>query len=332
MTARRLGLMATAALALGMLGAVPKVGPGSLLGPTPAAAQTGHDLFQQALVKEQAEGDLRGAISLYERIVQDFASDRPLAANALVQMGQCYERLGSQEARKAQEAYRQVLENYADQPEPVEQARARLAALSRPSPAGEPTIQSRLLLAGLYGDEVEFNGGTTPNGRDLVYIDWESGNLAIRDLTTGASRMLTNDGYDPGYPTQARVSPDGRWVAYSWAQNEPYRMELRVVGMTGPGSRTLQGAIEVWSPSWSRDGRHVALALQTHEKRGTEIAWVSVEDGSKTTLATFPQRFVPALDVSPDDRFVAVEFPVEEDSARFDIALLATDGRTWWRH
>ena len=61
-------------------------------------AQTGHDLFQQALVKERADGDLRGAIDIYERIAQEFTADRQLAAKALVQLGQCYEKLGSTEA------------------------------------------------------------------------------------------------------------------------------------------------------------------------------------------------------------------------------------------
>jgi Tol biopolymer transport system component len=289
----------------------------------PALAQTGHDLFQQALVKEQAEGDLQAAIALYQRIVQEFAADRALAAKALVQMGQCHERLGSQEA---QDAYRQVLEEYADQAESVEQARARLAALSRPSPSAEPTIQARRLMSGLYGDEVEFNGGPTPDGRDLVYIDWESGNLAIRDLASGQTRMLTDDGYDPGYPTQAQVSPDGRSVAYSWAQNKPFGMELRVVGLAGSSPRTLQSANGVYSPSWSRDGRQIAAAFYQEGISDTEVAWVSVEDGSKTSLATFPRRFAPRISHSPDDRFVAVAFPVEEDSARSDIALLATDG------
>ncbi|MFH1763420.1 MAG: hypothetical protein ABIF09_04420, partial [Gemmatimonadota bacterium] len=66
----------------------------TLLMNAPGMAQTGHDLFQQALVKEQADGDLRAAIALYQRIVQEFAADRALAARALVQMGQCHERLG----------------------------------------------------------------------------------------------------------------------------------------------------------------------------------------------------------------------------------------------
>jgi Tol biopolymer transport system component len=318
MKTRRTGLIAITLAALGALGST------TVLGPAPALAQTGHDLFQQALVKEQADGDLRGAIDLYERIVRDFDDDAALAARALIQMGQCYERLGSQEARNA---YRQVLERYPNEAESAAQARARLAALDRPlpPPAAEENIQARLLLSGHYGD-VEFSGGPSPAGQNLVYIDWESGNLAIRDLTSGQSRMLTDDGYDPGYPLQAQVSPDGRWVAYTWAQNEPYGMELRLVGMEGSAPRTLESAYDIASPSWSRDGRHVAVALHDGEKAGTEIAWIAVADGSKTTLLTFPQTFVPMMSHSPDDRFVAVSFPVEEDSARSDIALLATDG------
>jgi hypothetical protein len=77
----------------------------ALLDAVPVLAQTGHDLFQQALVKERADGDLRGAIEIYERIAREFTPDRPLAAKALVQLGQCYEKLGSTEAERA---YRRV--------------------------------------------------------------------------------------------------------------------------------------------------------------------------------------------------------------------------------
>ena len=90
-------------------------------------AQSGHDLFQQALVKERAEGKLQEAIDLYDRIVRDFPDDHALAAKALVQMGQCYEKLGKEGAKKA---YERVVRDYADQAEPLQLARARLAALT----------------------------------------------------------------------------------------------------------------------------------------------------------------------------------------------------------
>ncbi len=57
-------------------------------------AQNGYDLFHQALVKERAEGNFEEAIQLYQRITEEFAGDRTLAARALVQMGQGYEKLG----------------------------------------------------------------------------------------------------------------------------------------------------------------------------------------------------------------------------------------------
>ena len=74
-----------------------------------SAAPSGYDLFQKALVKERAEGNIDEAIQLYQRIVKDFAADRTVAAKALVQIGQCYEKLGKEEARKA---YQRVLREF----------------------------------------------------------------------------------------------------------------------------------------------------------------------------------------------------------------------------
>jgi tetratricopeptide (TPR) repeat protein len=57
-------------------------------------AESGADLFQKALVKERAAGNLEEAIQLYERVAREFRSDRALAARALVQAARCYEKLG----------------------------------------------------------------------------------------------------------------------------------------------------------------------------------------------------------------------------------------------
>ena len=200
--------------------------------PTPALAQTGSDLFQQALVKEQAEGDLRGAITLYERIVRDFSGNRTLSANALVQMGQCYERLGSQEAERA---YQRVVRDYPDQTEIVTLARARLAALQRVEPTG---IVTRELHSWRHGERSGLS--PTPDGRQLVAMDWETGNLVVRDLETDRSRFLTRDATwsDPEqWAYSARVSPDGRTVAYTWATGP--EASLRLIGLDGSNPRVL---------------------------------------------------------------------------------------------
>ena len=81
---------------------------------------SGHATFQQALAKERVDGNLQEAIKLYERVVTEFASDRALAAKALVQVGLCYEKLGRDEAVKA---YERLVRDFADQEGAVAHAR-----------------------------------------------------------------------------------------------------------------------------------------------------------------------------------------------------------------
>src|SRR5262245_4655152 len=75
-------------------------------------AQSGHELFQQALSKERAEGNLTEAIKLYQRVVDTASTDHALAAKALLQLGRCYEQLGNTEARTA---YERLIARYPDQ-------------------------------------------------------------------------------------------------------------------------------------------------------------------------------------------------------------------------
>jgi tetratricopeptide (TPR) repeat protein len=65
--------------------------------------------LRAAMEKETVKGDLKGAIDQYKKLAQ--GKDRAVAAKALVRMGQCYEKLGDAEARKA---YERVVREYAD--------------------------------------------------------------------------------------------------------------------------------------------------------------------------------------------------------------------------
>jgi Tol biopolymer transport system component len=296
--------------------------------PTPALAQTGSDLFQQALVKEQAEGDLQGAIALYERIVRDFSGDRTLSANALVQIGQCYERLGSQEAERA---YQRVVQDYPEQTEIVTRARARLAELRRPPARSEG---SAIVLRQIPADDGFMDGGALRDGRSFVYVDYATGDVAVQDLVSGKSRRLTHEGTweSPAqYAINVSASADGKWAAYTWERqldSASSVIELRVVGMDGSPPRVLCSNTDgVGYPmSWSSDGRHVAVwAFDSVDHTGS-IAWVSVSDGTMRRLATFPGWEWASLSHSPDDRFVVAEYPVAEDSGRYDLFLVATGG------
>src|SRR5947209_8417381 len=128
-------------------------------------AQSGNDLFQQALVKERTEGNIAEAIKLYETIVQKFGADRKLAAKALFQIGQAYERLGNPEARKA---YERVARDFADQTETAAEARMRLAALE-----GARSLDRLAPRVVKEGPHDQF-ASITPDDR-MIMTDWSTG-------------------------------------------------------------------------------------------------------------------------------------------------------------
>ena len=59
-----------------------------------ASAQTALELYQRALVQEQAAGNLPQAIELYRQAARQAGSDRGLAARALIRAAGSYEKLG----------------------------------------------------------------------------------------------------------------------------------------------------------------------------------------------------------------------------------------------
>ena len=92
--------------------------------------QTPGELLQSALYKQQVEGDLQGAVTILEGLIEDFGQHREIAARALVQLGLAHETLGSTEAQRA---YQRIVSDYPDQREQVVVAQSRLAALTHPA-------------------------------------------------------------------------------------------------------------------------------------------------------------------------------------------------------
>ena len=69
------------------------------------SAQSGYDLYQKALVKERAVGNVEEALRLYQQIVKEFSSNHALAAKAQLRLGLLYERLRRKaEAQRAFQA------------------------------------------------------------------------------------------------------------------------------------------------------------------------------------------------------------------------------------
>jgi Tol biopolymer transport system component len=180
------------------------------------------------------------------------------------------------------------------------------------------------------GPEVDTMGAPSPDGRLLSFTDWNTGDLAIRDLTTGKSRRLTHT--DPRsqlaeFAWGSRVSPDGKQIVYAWDRySSP--TELRLIGADGSGAKVLYSnpkLDDIEPRDWSPDGLNI-LVLLTRNDHVNQIALVSAADGTAKVLKTLDWRVPLMMAFSPDGRYIAYDFPPQEDSENRDIFLLESDG------
>jgi Tol biopolymer transport system component len=241
-------------------------------------------------------------------------------------MGQCYEKLGKDEARKA---YERVLRDYADQNEAAEQARTRLAALRKPSGVSkEPAFATRQVWT--TPDMGNIEGAPSPDGKYLSFVDWDTGDLAIRALESGTNRRLTNKGpweKSDEFALFSRWSPDGKQIAYDWYDGKCC-VDLRVVALNGEKPRVLAKNDE-WMQTydWSPDGKQILTFLET--KGGTrQIVLVSAADGATKVVKTFERRgrFPQVMRFSRDGHYIAYDQPQEENALEHDIFLISVDG------
>jgi len=173
------------------------------------------------------------------------------------------------------------------------------------------------------GPEVDLLGAPSLDGRYLSYVDWQTGDLALRDLSTGEKQRLTSR--SPGeFAFYSRISPDRQKVAYVWVDNEnPYHLRVTSIDdvRSGVAPRVLYRNTPGYMDfgDWSPDGHHVLVNI-----RGIDL--VSVADGGLETLKTLPWGPRPKPRFSPDGRWIAYDFAPTQGSRERDVMVLATDG------
>lgn len=262
--------------------------------------------LQAAMNKEFVDGDLETAIQQYKKILADYSGNRPVAAKALLQMGQCYEKLGSAAAQKA---YERVVREYPDQSEPVSQARARLAALaenktSDPRASAEKTgsIVQELRLDS--GDMVNANIGNpyalSPDGTTVAYTKRGS-NLVVRDLATSQERQLTD--LKTGFAIYPVWSPDGKRIVYTeWQSYWKYEMHIVSLETGEDQHREING----FAHDWSKDGRSILYAESGVEKPRWTLNLLPVEGGPiRPIIDEDNSRIGQHPRLSPDGQYVA---------------------------
>ena len=304
----------------------------AILAQTQKSPQQAEVLFESARQKEVVEGKLQEAIQLYQRIVQDFAANRPVAAKALLRMGQCYERLGQADARKA---YERLVREFGDQADIAAEARARLSALAGPPAARKSELAARQVWIG-----ADLTGSPSSDGRSMATTDWGTGDIAIRDLATGDMRRVTKTGdimKSTVFGYYAKFSPDDRQIAYAWLSQpgndrKNQRFDLWLVGADGTGARQLyreENAGVTLPFCWTPDGKTIAaIAYMTRTDNSSQIVLVSAERGAVRVLksASRDQPQPSTVSVSPDGRFLVYDAALAD--GKHDIfAISLQDGR-----
>lgn len=286
-------------------------------------AQTAEELYQKGIQLEEVKGELEKAIEVYKTLIDKHAPSKQVAAKALLHLGNCYEKSGKGEARKA---YERIVREYADQQSVAAEARTRLAMLTKTENGREKTaMTTRQVWA---GEGVDIEGKISSDGRYLSFTDWSTGDIAVRDLQEGVSRRLTHKGdwSSQAYADFSTISPDGKEVAYIWYDGK--QCDLRVVGTDGSEPRVIYQNDEVpwfWPHAWTPDKKFIATTFYRKD-RTNQIALVSTSDRSVRILKSFDWRSPGNLSVSPDGRWIAYSFAPKEDDKQQDIFLLATDG------
>jgi len=292
----------TAALAIAL--AVPASG---------LAQQTAERLYQEGLYQEEVQGDLRNAITLFERILSEFPNARPVAANALMHIGLCQEKLGSAEAQRA---YDRLLRDYGDQTEVAAQARARLADLrglaraERPSEPAGPV--ARMLLKADRGCLISL-ANPSPDGTRVAYNDYcTDGAIHIRDLRSGETRRVTGPGVFAGKPVW---SPDGSRIAIAdlSAGRDGFPSPLQIIDLES-GEVEMPAALnDMWHVNdWSPDGEWIAGEI------GGDPVIASLETGEVVPLG------LGGVDFSADGRYVAF---VDNVAGSRDIWIMEVGSR-----
>lgn len=306
-------------------------------------------LFQAAAHADLVEGDLEKAIRLYRDVVTRFAAERAIAAQALVKLGACYQRIGREEARTA---YERVLRDYADQADAVRVARAKLQELAGPPAAARaggtgPTY--RLVVDRFTGvHDIEFfphQYDFAPDGRRFVFRrtipEKQTALLFIGDIDGGPVRELLQDtgawwGFQ--YP---RWSPHGNRIAYlvhkaPYAEKGPWGI---FVARADTGKSAQIGAdFPDHAPprdlAWTADSREITYVVGEGEPSAAPpapqgIYSRSIESGETRVVQAMPAHWSLRLGgYSPDGRWLAFHQSTGAGGERraIDVWLLPAKG------
>ncbi len=305
-----------------------------------SAAQTPEQQFQKGIMKEEGEGSLKEAIELYKAVADNTKADKVLRAKALYQMGNCYEKLGQQEARNV---YEKLVANYTDPQELVANAKRKLNNLNGSTATSD---NSGIIVRQVWSPvkDVCDQFSVSPDGRYVLFHNYKSVQVGIRDLKTQKEWEVTTNGTweEPviQYPGDGGSiwSPDSKQIAYPWVVNPNKKnqyAELHIVNFDGSNDRLLikeDGFDGPYPMVWSSDGKTIiGLNYSRTDKNNPnaffdQIVIISVSDGSQKIITELENRKVRNITFSPDGNQIIFSAQQESGSENYDIYSVSKEG------
>jgi Tol biopolymer transport system component len=297
--------------------------------------ESADELYEAAVFKKEAEGDLEGAIQIFLKVIAKFPENRKVAAKAQLQIGTCYEKLGMQEAQKA---FQSVIDKYPEQTQEVALAKERLARIVKAlaEETHKPSFRKIRIPAN------PGNGVLSPDGKLLAFTS--QGSVWVVPISGKVQPDLAGEPVRLTEPMGAwnmgnimAWSDDGQWIAFN--QRDDKDVVIYVVSASGGKPKKIPvklyrgNHVYNYRVSLSADGKTLAFCsgdITTSkidpEKDEPLLLYAIPVDGGEARRLTDAGAAEPAF--SPDGKRIAFTRPyfLENGKAQKDLWVTNSDG------